>query len=140
MTRITLIASAVAFGLAACSAGANEADNASFAARAVPHYDPDGFAEALSCDVTAEPTARGVLIEAHAFAHQDVDGEFDLVITKSGGGGSSDVSQGGALVLAAGDEELLGQTELSVERGSRVTARLVVRDGQGELCRRSFRL
>jgi hypothetical protein len=130
-----LLALTAVVAVVACSAAYSDTQPA-----AAPHYDPDGFAAALSCDVTAEPTARGVLIEAHAYAHEDVDGEFDLVITKSGGGGSSDVNQGGALVLAAGAEETLGQTELSVERGALVTARLVVRDAQGELCRRSFRL
>lgn len=94
----------------------------------------------LFCEVTAEPTRNGLLIEAHASANRNVDGEYDLRIRKSGRGGSSDVSQGGFAAIAAGESVTLGQTELSVERGARVHADLVVRDGRGELCRRSVGL
>ncbi len=133
----------LAAGLAATACSAAYSDDpsgaASYAAQdaAAPFAGPG---DALLCDVTAEPTSRGLLIEAHAFANRNVDGEYDLRITKSGGGGSSDVSQGGFVAIAAGSEETLGQTELSVERGARIHADLTVRDARGELCSQSFKL
>lgn len=95
---------------------------------------------AVSCDVRARRTADGVVIQARAFADRDIDGEYDLVITKSGGGNSSDISQSGPLSLAAGTAATLGENEISVERGARLRAVLTLRDASGEICRRAFTL
>lgn len=94
----------------------------------------------VTCEVRSRRTANGLLIQARAFADRDITGEYDLVITKSGPAGSSDISQGGALDLAAGSSALLGENEISVERGARVRATLTLRDDDGQLCRRSFNL
>ncbi len=95
---------------------------------------------AVTCEVRSRRTANGLLIQARAFADRDISGEYDLVITKSGAAGSSDISQSGALNLAAGSSALLGENEISVERGARVRAVLTLRDYSGQLCRRSFNL
>lgn len=94
----------------------------------------------ITCDVRSRRTANGLLIQARAFANRDVSGEYALVITKSGPAGSSDISQSGALDLEAGSSALLGENEISVERGARVRATLTLRDDSGQLCRRSFNL
>jgi hypothetical protein len=138
MTTFGLPAWAVALALAGCSAAAAPQSDASFASQS--RSVSQARAQGLSCDVTAQPTRHGVLIEGRAYADHDVYGEYDLVITKSGGAGSSDISQGGEAAIAAGSSETLGQAELSVEPGARLSARLVVRDERGELCRRTFRL
>ena len=96
--------------------------------------------DAVTCEVRARRTANGLLIQARAFADRDISGEYDLVITKSGRAGSSDISQSGALNLSAGSSALLGESEISVERGARVRAVLTLRDDSGQLCRRSFNL
>ncbi len=95
---------------------------------------------AVTCDVRSRRTANGVVIQARAFADRDVDGEYDLQIVKTGGGGSAELSQSGALVLEAGTAATLGENEISIERGSRLRAVLTLSDETGELCRRTFRL
>ena len=95
---------------------------------------------AVTCDVRSRRTANGVLIQARAFADRDIDGEYDLQIIKSGGGGSAEINQSGALVLEAGMAATLGENEISIERGSRVRAVLTLRDENGKLCQRTFRL
>ena len=95
--------------------------------------------DAVSCDVRARPSVNGVLIEARLHANRSLSGEYQLVITKSGGGNSSDVTQGGPFTAAAGSSLSLGQTELSVERNGRVRAVLTLREGNREICRHEFR-
>ena len=94
----------------------------------------------LTCEVRSRRTANGVLIQARAFADRDIDASYDLHIVKSGGGNASEVSQSGDFLLAAGDSAVLGENEMSFERGSRLRAQLTISDAQGELCQRSFRL
>ena len=94
----------------------------------------------LTCEVRSRRTANGVLIQARAFADRDIDASYDLRIVKSGGVNASEVSQSGDFSLAAGDSAVLGENEMSFERGSRLRAQLTISDAQGELCQRSFRL
>ena len=94
----------------------------------------------LTCEVRSRRTSNGVLIQARAFADRDIDASYDLRIVKSGGGNASEVSQSGDFSLAAGDSAVLGENEMSFERGSRLRAQLTISDAQGELCQRSFRL
>lgn len=94
----------------------------------------------VSCAVRAHPSARGTLIEARVEAGRSVSGDYELVITKTGGGNSSDVTQAGAFNLAAGSSTVLGQTELNLERNARVLAVLTIRDRDGEVCRHELRV
>lgn len=138
MSKFSLLAMAAIAALTACSAAAStEADvpdplsAASVIAAAMTtervapasaHVEPTRHAshdDAATCEVRSRRTANGLLIQARAFADRDISGEYDLVITKSGRAGSSDISQSGALDLAAGSSVLLGENEISVERGAR---------------------
>lgn len=156
MSRLSLAAMAAIAALAACSASARSADSASTNAPPPPMAEaiplearrPDtpvaapipvaARADAVTCQVRSRRTANGLLIQAHAVADRDISGEYDLLITKSGAAGTSEIAQSGALELAAGSSALLGESEISVERGARVQARLTLRDERGQLCRRSF--
>lgn len=164
MSKLSLLAMAAIASLTACSAAArsevestNTAPPISTDAVAAPQSVPIAAAvrasataraeaahpasnDAVSCEVRSRRTAHGLLIQARALANREVSGEYDLVITKSGGAGSSDISQSGPIDLAAGVSALLGENEISVERGARVRAVLTLRDGGGELCRRTLRL
>jgi len=93
--------------------------------------------DAVSCDVRVRRTANGMLIQAVAHADRAIDGDYELVITKSGGGGSSDVTQSGPFSAAPGETVTLGSTELGAD--GRYRALLVLRDGSGELCRQERR-
>ncbi|MBX3429225.1 MAG: hypothetical protein KF779_06565 [Hyphomonadaceae bacterium] len=106
-----------------------------------PALTPAIYDEApLTCEVRSRRTSNGVLIQARAFADRDIDASYDLRIVKSGGGNSSEVSQSGDFTLAAGDTAVLGENEMSFERGSRLRAYLTISDANGELCQRTFRL
>ena len=95
---------------------------------------------AVTCDVRSRRTANGLLIQARLFADLDIDAEYDLRIVKSGGGNSSEINQSGEISLAAGTSATLGESEISVEHGSRVRAYLTVRNARGEICHGSIRL
>lgn len=86
-----------------------------------------------SCDIYAAHTAKGLRLEAIAQAGQAVQGTYQFVITAQGSGGSSDISQGGPVDLAAGQAATVGLAEIS---NRRYRAVLTLRDADGEFCRR----
>jgi curli production assembly/transport CsgH protein len=92
-----------------------------------------------ACDILATATSHGVAISAVLRAGDAIDGTYNLVITKSGPNGSSDVQQGGAFSAAPGERVTLGQTELGLERGDRFHAVLTLRDRDGGVCRQELR-
>lgn len=125
--RFTLLAGVLS--LAACAAAAQPQP-------LVAHAPMAG----LACEVRALATPHGVALEAIAYAETPLLGEYEFTITKDDSGGASDIAQGGAFEATPGREMSLGETELSLERGGRLNARLVVRDtAGGELCRDSYR-
>lgn len=93
----------------------------------------------VSCHIDADETAHGVAISARARANDDVSGDYDLVITKRGAAGSSDVRQGGAFDLASGQADVLSASEISLERNGRFRAVLTLSDESGEICRDEIR-
>src|SRR5205085_9623094 len=93
--------------------------------------------DAVSCEVRVRPTSNGMLIQAVAHADHAIAGDYELVTTKSGGGGSSDVTQSGPFSASAGQSVTLGTTELGA--GGRYRAVLVLRDDAGEVCRQERR-
>lgn len=95
---------------------------------------------AVTCDVRTRRSENGIVIQARALADRDIDGEYDLVITKSGGGNSSEINQSGPVSMSAGSAVTLGENEISVERGARLRAVLILRDADGTICRQSFTL
>jgi len=104
-------------------------------------FTPASYDEApLTCEVRSRRTSNGVLIQARVFADRDIDASYDLRIVKSGGGNSSEVSQSGDFSLDAGSSAVLGENEMSFERGSRLRAYLTISDADGELCQRTLRL
>jgi len=134
--------------MAACAATASPNRRADAAAtpspRPVAHPEqvasasvsaPHGAAgrDAVSCDVRARATANGVRIQAVARATRPFNGEYELVITKSGGGGSSDVTQSGPVAVGAGETVTLGSTEVGAD--GRYRAVLTLRDEASEVCR-----
>lgn len=92
-------------------------------------------ARSAECTIDVARTREGLRFDALARSRAPASGEYELVITKTDRGGSSDIVQGGGFRLGAGDESLLGSSELSLERGGRYRARLVLWDGHGEVCR-----
>ncbi|HEX7790215.1 MAG TPA: curli-like amyloid fiber formation chaperone CsgH [Afipia sp.] len=92
-------------------------------------------AESLFCDIKVVKTSRGVRITPIVRSDRFVSGEYSIVITKKGGGGSSDISQGGPFDAPRGVKQELGSSEISLERGSSFRAVLKVRANGREVCR-----
>lgn len=125
--RLTFLVPLLA--LAACAAAAQPEP-------ALLAHEP---AAGMSCEVRALTTPMGVALEAVAYTETAIAGAYQFTITKDDAGGASDISQGGAFEATPGVEMALGGAELSVARGGRLDARLVVLDAAGgELCRDSF--
>ena len=75
----------------------------------------------VSCNIRTPRTANGVSIQGVASADRDLDGDYELHITKSGAN-SSDVSQAGAFTLRARASAVLGESEISLSRGEHLRA------------------
>lgn len=148
MSKSILLALSAAVALMACSAAAGtEASLAPDVAQAVASDTSARPVEAdtadlapVSCEIRSRSTSDGALIQGLAFADRDVDVEYELLITKSNRSGSADVTQGGSTSISAGSWVTLGENEIGLDRGARLRAVLVLRDSDGELCRRSLRL
>lgn len=91
--------------------------------------------QAMFCDISVVKTSHGVRITPLVRADRTLSGEYSLTITKSGGAGSSDISQGGPFDAVRGVKQELGSSEISLERGSRFHAVLKVRANGREVCR-----
>lgn len=89
----------------------------------------------VSCDLRFTPTRHTLRIEAFVRSASALAGEYDLVISKSGPSGTSDISQGGPFQTAEGADLALGASEFGIERGDRYRAQLVLRGENGVLCR-----
>lgn len=91
---------------------------------------PESFG--ATCDIRETRTARGLLLEAGLQADQPVRGRYDFVITALSRGGSSDIIQGGAVNLLAGENAAVGAAEIPA--GS-YRAVLTLSNAGGPLCR-----
>ena len=89
----------------------------------------------MFCDISVVKTSHGVRITPVVRSDRSLSGEYSLTVTKSGGAGSSDISQGGPFDAPRGVNQKLGSSEISLERGSRFRAVLKVRAGGREVCR-----
>lgn len=153
MSRL-ILAMAVLGALSACSASARPSESAAAAPLAVAVAPPMAASVAappvahtlvhaeladVRCDIRTRRTANGVELEAFARSSAPAMGEFEFIITKHDAGGSSDIVQGGAFDLSGGESQSLGLSEISVERGGRYRARLVLSDSDGVICREEVR-
>ena len=95
---------------------------------------PANATKPLSCEITAETRARGVVLTGVVQAAQPLRGNFRLVVTSQGGGGSSNVTQGGAFAAAAGVATPLGSVMVNSGAGSRFSASLHIESADGRTC------
>ncbi len=93
---------------------------------------PEIYREPATCRIHETKTAKGVRLEAVAHAGRSVYGEYDFTINAYSSGGSSDITQGGPVDLAAGERATVGSAE--IPRG-RYRAVLTLSDAGGDLCR-----
>jgi hypothetical protein len=96
-------------------------------------------ARAGLCDVAVERTRNGVMLTALADPDRSMSGHYSFIITKSGGGNSSDIEQGGPFRSSSPGVIELSSSEISMERGSGYRATLTLTSQGREVCRRTVR-
>lgn len=128
MSKLIGILGAAAALVACAAAGAPQSSAHVAAATPIAH------ADAL-CEVRATHTGHGVSLTGFVKAGAPVSGDYAFTITKSGGGGSSDVSQEGPVTLRSGASATVGSAEIGTGAGARWKAELIVRDASGVVCR-----
>lgn len=95
----------------------------------------EAAAGGVRCEVQIKARSGGVTLEGIVHSNAAIDGTYQLVVTKSGGGGSSDINQGGAFSAVAGEDTSLGTVMLGGNGGS-YTAKLKVKwNGNSTECR-----
>ncbi|MBY0564682.1 MAG: hypothetical protein K2P58_10890 [Hyphomonadaceae bacterium] len=137
---VAALVAATACGAAArseqASPLASTAAAAAYSVEATPAEAPVQVTVApIECAIRTVRTADGVRFDAIADGFAPISGQYEFVLTKTDAAGSSDIVQGGDFSLAPGQREMLGSAELSLDRGARYRARLVLSDAEGELCR-----
>ncbi|MGE0742893.1 MAG: curli-like amyloid fiber formation chaperone CsgH [Hyphomonadaceae bacterium] len=96
-----------------------------------PTYAPAHYeAPDVDCSIETTRTAHGVRLEA--VASSDIDGAYEFVVRKSGGGGSSDINQSGD--FGVGRDQVLGEAEFNLERGASYRAELILTGADGVVC------
>jgi hypothetical protein len=92
----------------------------------------DDLAELPVCELRAERTGRTVELEGLVHAGRAVSGSYRLRVVQNGGGGSSQINQGGEFDARAGSASSLGIVSLLAAPGS-YTATLTVQWDDGSL-------
>jgi hypothetical protein len=94
--------------------------------------------EGVRCEIAVEEQAGRVMLEGFVDTASRISGSYELLVSKTGGGGSSDISQGGEFSADAGARTALGTVVLDGD-GS-YTAKLKIRwNGKTATCRESLR-
>ena len=95
----------------------------------------EAASDSIRCEIQVTSRSGGVSLEGIVHANAAIDGSYQLVITKSGGGGRSDIAQGGEFSAAPGKATSLGTVMLGGNGGS-YTAKLKVKwNGNSTECR-----
>ena len=85
----------------------------------------------VSCEIYRARTLHGLRLEASVSGLDAANAplDYEFVVTKRGPSGSSDIMQSGEV-----SEADLGAVDLSLDRGDRFHATLILRDAFGEVC------
>lgn len=84
----------------------------------------------IRCEIHVKERGDAIALEAVVLASQAAEGTYELQVTGSGAGGSSDIAQSGDFSVAAGAESSVGSVTLSND-GTSYVARLAVTSGSG---------
>jgi hypothetical protein len=86
-------------------------------------------AQPVWCEIQVKERGNSVALEGVVFAKTAVDGSYQLRVSKSGGGGSSNISQSGDFSAGPGVPSTLGTVTLGGDGGSYVARLTVMWDG-----------
>ena len=84
----------------------------------------------VGCEIRSAKVAGGVRLEGVVYARKPASGEYEFVVRKSGGGGTSNSSQSGDFALDARQESVVG--EVTLGGGGAYDADLTVRWAGGK--------
>lgn len=131
---LTALAAVIAFASAGCTAA--EARTKAKPKAAVVRVAP---VPPVACSIVTTRTAYGTRLDAVVTSQQPLEGSYDLMISKSGSGGTSQISQGGAFAAEAKTPLTLASSEIGADRSARLQATLVIHDKPGAVCRNDIR-
>lgn len=94
---------------------------------------------AVRCEIQVKERAGGVTLEGIAFAKTAINGSYQLLVTKSGGGGSSNINQGGEFKTLPGRNTSLGTVMLGGDGGTYAAKLKVMWDGRSTECSEKVR-
>ena len=124
---VSTLALTIAAGMLAAGSAAGVTGSASAAG--------DG----VHCEIAVEKRSGGVTLEGFVDAASSISGSYELLVTKAGDGGSSNIRQGGEFSARAGARTPLGTVILGGGDGA-YTAKLKINwDGKSAECRESVR-
>jgi hypothetical protein len=83
------------------------------------------------CEIRIERDGGSVVLEGLVFTDAPMSGSYEMHVSQSGGGNSSDITQGGEFSIGAGSSESLGVVSLAGSGG--YTARLSVEWDSGSI-------
>jgi hypothetical protein len=88
----------------------------------------------MRCEIQVKERGNAVALEGVVFAKTAVTGSYQLRVSKSGGGGSSDISQSGDFRAGPGEPSTLGTVTLGGDGGSYIARLTVTWDGGSIEC------
>jgi hypothetical protein len=88
----------------------------------------------IRCEIQIKERGQSVALEGVVFANAAVEGSYHLRVSKSGGGGSSDINQSGDFSAGPGESSTLGTVMLGGDGGSYTANLTVTWDGGSVEC------
>jgi hypothetical protein len=88
----------------------------------------------MRCEIAVKKRGGGVELAGVVHASAPVQGSYVLTVTKSGSGGSSDISQSGDFSAGPGKPGYLGNVMIGGDGGSYVAKLRVTGDGGSSQC------
>jgi carbon monoxide dehydrogenase subunit G len=95
----------------------------------------EAASDGVSCEVQIKTGSGSVSLEGIVRSDTSIDGTYQLVVTRSGGSGGSNIDQGGEFSAAAGEDTSLGTVMLSGIGGTYVAKLKVKWNGSSTVCR-----
>jgi hypothetical protein len=94
-----------------------------------------GGSQAVRCEIKVTERGSSIDLEGVVIAKSEIRGSYDFSVSKSGGGGSSDIHQSGDFRAGPGNTATLGTVSLGGNGGSYVAKLKVLSDGRAIECR-----
>jgi hypothetical protein len=90
--------------------------------------------EPIRCEIQVNERGPSVTLEGVVFAKTAIEGTYQLRVSKSGGGGSSDINQSGDFSAGPGEPSTVGTVMLGGDGGSFIAKLTVTWNGGSIEC------